>query len=106
MFEESGLKEIVSFFVLIPALRDLACVHDGESVSVHACTSLKSSFCSKFCHLLLLSAGLVAALVSFNVRVHTTLKQLVWERRRPACISLVGMFVFVVLRPAKRGCIA
>lgn len=71
-------------WALIPALRGLACVHDCVSVSVLACashTGLKSNFCRQFCHCLLFSAGLVAAPVSFNVRVHTTLKQLVRERQ-------------------------
>lgn len=74
-------------WAVIPALRGLACVHDCVSVSVLACashTGLKSNFCRQFCRCLLFSAGLVAAPVSFNVRVHTTLKQQVRERQTPS----------------------
>lgn len=64
-------------------MRGLACVDDCLCQYMHAHHKQVASlvFCSTFCHLILFSAGLVAALVSFNVRVHTTLKQLVRERQ-------------------------
>lgn len=76
------------------------------TVSVHLCashTGSKSDFCSKFCHVFLWTGCFSCELQCESAYRFKTASQ---GEADPDCISLVGMFVFMALRQAKRGCIA